>query len=418
MQDKFTPYQKLVIALLAITQFTVVLDFMVMAPLGDFLIKSLEITPAQFGFAVSAYAFAAGISGLLAAGIADQYDRKKLLLFFYGGFIIGTLCCALAPNYPVLLAARIVTGVFGGVIASIAMAIVADLFEFGQRGRVMGFLQTGFSVSQVLGIPAGLYVAHLWDWHAPFYMIVALSIVIALVIWRGMRPVDQHLGQHTERRALTHLLRTVSAPHYRLAFVTTALLSIGGFLLMPFSSAFLVNNVHVSQAQLPVVFMVTGCFTLVAMPFIGKLSDRVDKFRLFALGSFWAMVWMIVYTNLTPTPLWVVIAVNMLLFAGILSRMVPAMAIMSAVPALHDRGAFMSITASLQQIAGGIASAFAGLIIVQADEHSPLQHYPVLGYIGAGVVLLCVWLMSRIRRERRLLAEAREAARQPALENH
>jgi predicted MFS family arabinose efflux permease len=134
----FTGYQKFVIFLLAITLFTVVLDFMVMSPLGDFMMKSLNITTAQFGVAVSAYAFSAGISGMLTAGFADRFDRKRLLLFFYIGFAIGTLFCALAPNYPLLVAARILTGIFGGVIGSIAMAIVADLFPLQQRGKVIG----------------------------------------------------------------------------------------------------------------------------------------------------------------------------------------------------------------------------------------------------------------------------------------
>src|SRR6478736_1787224 len=125
---KFTSYQVLVIILLALTQFTVILDFMVMSPLGDMLMKSMELTTKQFGFAVSAYAFSAGISGLLTAGFADRFDRKKLLLFFYIGFIAGTLCCSLATTYPLLLAARIITGIFGGVIGSISMDIVADLF--------------------------------------------------------------------------------------------------------------------------------------------------------------------------------------------------------------------------------------------------------------------------------------------------
>lgn len=397
----FTGYQKFVIALLALTQFTIILDFMVMSPLGDLLIKSLNIKPAQFGVAVSAYAFSAGISGLMAAGFADKYDRKKLLLFFYAGFILGTLCCGLAPSYPFLVAARIITGIFGGVMGSISMAIVADLFDISRRGRVMGFLQTGFAASQVLGIPVGLFLANKMDWHAPFLMIVFLSLAIALAIWQGMKPVDAHLRLQTDRDPLKHLLHTFAKRNYRQAFLATALLSIGGFLLMPFGSAFLVNNVHISQEQLPLIFMVSGVAALIIMPLVGKLSDKVDKFKLFAAGSLWAMVWMIIYTNLTPVPIWAVMIVNVLLFAGIMSRMVPAMAIMSTVPGLPDRGAFMSVNSSLQQIAGGLAAALAGMIIVQKDKFSPLQHYPVLGYIGAGIVLLCIWLVYRVYRGQR-----------------
>ncbi|HNE27757.1 MAG: MFS transporter [Saprospiraceae bacterium] len=412
MHDKFSPYQRFVIALLALTQFTVVLDFMVMSPMGDILIKALDITPAQFGAAVSAYAFSAGISGLLAAGFADKYDRKRLLLFFYTGFILGTVFCGLAPNYPALVAARIFTGVFGGVISSIAMAIVADLFHISQRGRVMGIVQTGFAASQVLGIPIGLIIATHWGWHFTFLLIAGLGLAISIVMLQWMRPVDLHLKLQTEHNAVQHLLKTFSVKTYRQAFMTTALLGIGGFLLMPFGSAFLVNNVGISQEQLPLVFMSTGIFSLVAMPVMGKLSDKVDKFRLFTIGSLWAVIWMLVYTSLPVVPLWAVILVNILLFVGIMSRMVPAMAIMSSVPVMADRGAFMSINTSLQQIAGGIAASFAGLIVVQADKNSPIEHYPVLGVVGAVIVLICIWLMNRIRNSRRQI-EAVEKMPEP-----
>src|SRR5882757_10256001 len=172
----FTPYQAFVVFILTITQFTVILDFMIMSPLGDILMKSFSLKPAQFGIAVSAYAFSAGISGLLTAGFADRYDRKKLLLFFYTGFIAGTLLCGIANTYPLLVGARIITGLFGGVIGSISMAIVADLFDLQHRGRVMGFMQMGFGASQVLGIPIGLYLANLWGWHAPFLWVGVMAI--------------------------------------------------------------------------------------------------------------------------------------------------------------------------------------------------------------------------------------------------
>src|SRR5687768_5632222 len=174
-EKKFTRYHALVIILLALTQFTVVLDFMVMSPLGDMLMKSMSLTTSQFGFAVSAYAFSAGISGLLTAGFADRYDRKKLLLFFYTGFIAGTLLCGLANTYPLLLVARIITGLFGGVIGSISMAIITDLFPLEQRGRTMGFIQMGFGASQVLGIPVSLYLANHWGWQSPFLMVVGIA---------------------------------------------------------------------------------------------------------------------------------------------------------------------------------------------------------------------------------------------------
>ena len=400
----FTPYEKLVIALLALTQFSVVLDFMVMSPLGDFLMKAMEISPQKFGLAVSAYAFSAGLSGLLAAGFADSYDRKNLLLFFYVGFIVGTFLCGIAPTYQMLLAARIITGIFGGVIGSISLAIVTDLFDLSKRGRVMGFVQMGFGASQVLGIPIGLYLANIWGWHAPFLMIVGLASLTALLIFFKLLPVREHLSKIKERSAFRHLLHTMSVGDHQIAFGTTALLSIGGFLLMPFGSAFLVNNVHISPTQLPIIFMATGVFSLISMPLVGRLADKVDKFRLFAFGSVWAAFWMLVYTNLSVTPIWLVIIINILLFIGIVSRIVPSMALISAIPSAQDRGAFMSINSSLQQIAGGIAAAFAGLIVKQSATGSPLEHYNWLGYIGATIICACIFMMREVSRRNKAKA--------------
>ncbi len=392
----FTGYQKFAIFILALTMFTVVLDFMVMSPLGDILMKSLNLKPAHFGFAVSAYAFSAGISGLLTAGFADRYDRKKLLLFFYTGFIAGTLLCGIANTYPLLLGARIITGLFGGVIGSISMAIVADLFDLQHRGRVMGFMQMGFGASQVLGIPIGLYLANIWGWHAPFLWVAAMAIIIAILIVVRMHPLTKHLAVQQDRSALNHLLHTISKKDYRVGFTATALLSIGGFMMMPFGSAFAINNLHITQHQLPLLFMVAGISTLVVMPLIGKLSDRVDKFRIFAIASAWMIGMVLIYTNLSATPLITVIILNVLMMAGIMSRMIPSQALITGIPVVQDRGAFMSINSSLQQIAGGIAAAFAGMIVTQKDKFSPLEHYNTLGYIIVCITILSVYLLSRV----------------------
>jgi predicted MFS family arabinose efflux permease len=394
----FLPYQKLVIALIAITQFTVILDFMVISPLGDFLMKSMSLHPNQFGLVVSAYAFSAGISGLLTAGFADRFDRKNLLLFFYGGFIAGTLLCGFAHSYFLLLAARIITGLFGGVIGSISMAIVTDLFVIEQRGRVMGFMQMGFGASQVLGIPIGLYIANQWGWQAPFWMVAGIAIIVAVLIIIKLQPVNKHLTLQQDHSAFTHLLNTIAKRNYRIGFTATALLSIGGFMMMPFGSAFAINNLHVTPHQLPLLFMVAGIGSLFIMPLIGKLSDKIDKFKLFTIASVYMMVIVVAYTNLTAQPLWMIMIFNVLLMGGIFGRMIPATALTTAIPDMGDRGAFMSISASLQQIAGGIAAAVAGMIVVQKNKFSPLEHYNTLGYLIVLISTIAIWLLYRVSR--------------------
>ncbi len=395
---QFTGYQKFVMTALALTQFTVVLDFMVMSPLGDVLMKSMNLSTSQFGTAVSSYAFSAGISGILAAGFADKYDRKKLLLFFYIGFILGTLWCGVAHTYTMLVAARIVTGIFGGVIGSISMAIVADLYPIQERGRVMGIMQMGFGVAQVLGIPISLYLANIWHWQAPFLMIVGLATMVWLMIVIKMQPITEHLKHQNDKNPLLHLWHTVKNKHYRIGFTAMAILAIGGFMMMPWGSAFAVNNLKITPHQLPMLFMAAGISTLIIMPIVGKLSDKIDKYKIFFAASVWMIVMVLIYTNLTPVPFALVIALNILFMVGIMGRMIPAMALNTSLPQMQDRGAFMSISSSLQQISGGIGAWLSGLIIVQQTKTSPLEHYNTLGIVVSGLTLVTMWLMYRISR--------------------
>ncbi len=297
----FTPYQKLVVAILALLQFTIILDFMVLSPLGTILIKELSITPARFGWVVSAYAFSAGISGVLAAGFADKYDRKKLLVIFYIGFLIGTALCAMATDFHSLLIARIVTGLFAGVVGSASMAIVTDLFPIQMRGRVMGFIQMAFGGSQVLGIPIGLLLATRWGWHSTFWMVVAFGLVLGFVIVTYMKPVTEHLKLRSEKNPLEHLVHTISMKPYILGFLGTMLLATGGFMIMPFASTFTTNNLGIHQDALPQLYLITGICSLVVMPLIGKLSDKIDKYIVFCIGTALSMLMIGVYTNLGHT---------------------------------------------------------------------------------------------------------------------
>lgn len=406
---KFTSYQVIVIILLALTLFTVVLDFMVMNPLGDMLMKSMELTTSQFGFAVSAYAFSAGISGLLTAGFADRFDRKKLLLFFYVGFIAGTLFCGLATSYHLLIGARIITGLFGGVIGSVSMAIMADIFPLEQRGRATAFMQMAFGASQVLGIPISLYIANHWGWQSPFLMIVVLAVIIWLTIILKLQPVNKHLQIKNDKNPIMHLWHTIRLREYRIGFLSTALMSLGGFMMMPWGSAFAVNNLGVSYKELPILFMVGGVASLIIMPMVGKLSDRFDKFIIFTIAAVWMMIVVLIYTNLGYVPFWFIILMNILMMIGIMSRMVPAQALTTALPQMQDRGAFMSINSSLQQIAGGVAAAIGGMIVVQKTKTSPLQHYDTLGYVIVGIIIVNIIMVYRVSQ----VIKARQHAGKP-----
>jgi len=391
----FTRYQKFVAGLLAFLQFAVILDFMIMSPLGAVIMPALSITPRQFGLVVSAYAFSAGASGLLMAGFADRFDRKKLLLFFYTGFVLSTLWCGLAPNFEWLLAARIVTGIFGGVIGSVVLAIATDLFAPQLRGRVMGIIQTAFAASQVLGLPVGLYLSNHFSWHAPFVAMAAFGAVGGLVIAWRLQPVAEHLKLTQQKSAFKHLWHTVSEPRYLTAFATTALLSTGGFMLMPFSSAFTVNNLGISLTTLPTIYLITGLCTIFVGPMIGKAADAFGKLPVFMAGSALTIVMVLIYTHLQAVPFAVLVLVNVVMFAGIFSRMIPFQAMVSSVPDLTQRGSFNAISASTQQLSGGIASLVAGHIVAFGAD-GKLQNFDVVGYVVVGTTLVAAFLVTRV----------------------
>ncbi|RAW00072.1 MFS transporter [Pseudochryseolinea flava] len=403
----FSKYERFVIALIVLVQFTVIADFMVLAPLGMKLMPELNITTAQFGIVVAGYAVSAAISGLLAAGFADRFDRKKILLFFYSGFLIGTLLCGLANSFYFLLSARVVTGIFGGVVGSVVFAIVTDLFAPQVRGRVMGFAQMALGASQILAVPVGLMfgthedwkvAGYAMDWHMIFLILVVLGLFVLFMIVK-MEPVNAHLSIKTDRKPFDHLLKTLSNKQYVKAFAATTLLATGGFMLMPFGSLFTTINLGIAEELLPWLYLITGVFTMISGPFIGKLADTVGKYPVFCIGSLISATVVVIYANLGPTQLWVLIIINAIMFAGITSRMIASQALMSIIPNPADRGAFMAINSSMQYFAGGIAVSIAGLIVFQKTKTSPVENFDTLSYVVVVTMAITVVMMYFISKQ-------------------
>jgi predicted MFS family arabinose efflux permease len=286
---------------------------------------------------------------------------------------------------------------FGGVIGSVVLAIITDLFPLHLRGRVMGFVQTAFAASQVLGIPAGLFLSNRWSWHVAFGALVGLSIATIVVVLFVMKPVNDHLRLKQEKTAFRHLIATVAQPRYTLAFMVTTLLATGGFMLMPFGSAFTVHNLGIDIVHLPTVYLVSGLFSIFTGPLVGRASDAFGKFPTFVFGSAVSIVMVLIYTHLGQVSLMTVIVVNVLMFVGIFSRMIPSQALISAIPEPSQRGSFSAVSASLQQLSGGLGSVLAAAIIAQNPDGS-LRHFDRLGYIVVGTSLVSLIVMYFIQK--------------------
>jgi predicted MFS family arabinose efflux permease len=392
-----TSYQKFVVALLSFLQFTVILDFMILSPMAAILMPALKISPSQFGFVVSAYAFSAAISGLVTAIFADRFDRKNILLFFYTGFIFGTVLCGIADSYSFLLAARIVTGSFGGVIASITMAIVADLFPFERRGRVIGLVQTSFATTQIMGIPFVLWLSNRSGWHLPFQFIAGFSLIALASIAFKLKSIKTHITSASYRDVYS-ILRMFSNRSYLYAFLMMTLLSVGGFMFMPFLSAFNIRNLGISQNSLPIVYLASGISSIAAGILSGWASDSAGKFPVFLIGTIFSTITVAIYTNLSITSIFSTIIINSLLFVGISSKKVSGEALITSVPESTDRGWFMSVGSSVQQMSGGIGAIIAGSIVTERADGS-LENFGIVGLLVIAANLITLAMMYNMNRD-------------------
>ncbi|HLP94942.1 MAG TPA: MFS transporter [Saprospiraceae bacterium] len=389
--------ERLLLFALAAVNFTHIMDFMIMMPLGPQLMDLLQINPQQFSLAVSAYGITAGISSFIAAFFVDRFDRKSILLYAYIGFLVGTFSCAFAPNYELLVAARVLAGLFGGMIGAQVLAIVADTFSYERRAMAMGTLMTAFSLASVAGVPAGLWLAAKFSWHVPFLAIGLLGIAVLVIISFAVPPMNQHiLEKRPGQKPFQVLTDIFQTPNQMRALSFSIVLMLGHFIIIPFISPSLVGNAGFSQDHIFLIYFVGGLLTIFSAPLIGKLADRRGKYPIFVLFALLSLIPVWLLTNIWPVPLWVVLTIAGVFFIVINGRMIPTQALVSSVVHPQKRGGFMSINSSMQQLSTGLASMLGGAIVSKtADGH--ILHYNWVGYLSMVLILTSIWLAGRVK---------------------
>jgi predicted MFS family arabinose efflux permease len=381
---------------LAGIQFTHILDFMIMMPLGPQFTRIFSITDAQFGLLVSAYTFSAGASGLMAATYLDKFDRKKLLLSLYVLFGLATLACGLAPTYYSLMGARVLAGVFGGVLSALSQTIVADVIPFERRGRAMGIVMTSFSVATVAGVPIGLFLAAHFSWHAPFFGIAAVVGLLAIGASLTLPPLRDHLKGAGQTSAFENIRRVLADANHLKAFVFSGLLMFAGFTMIPFITLYLTANVGWRIDQVPYVYLCGGLVTLVTARWIGRLTDRRGKVAVFRLMAILVIVPMVITTLTAGLPIWAVLIVSTSFFACMSGRMIPGMAIVTSAANPGLRGTFMALNSAVQSGAMGLA-AFTGGHIISRDANNLVQHYWIAAVVGATASLAAIFMAGQLK---------------------
>lgn len=379
--------ERLLLLTLAAAMFTHIMDFMIMMPLGPQLMRIFDISPKAFSFLVASYTVTAGVSGFFAAFFIDRYDRKKTLLFVYAGFALGTLACAFAPTYGILLFTRSLAGAFGGILGALVLAIVADAVPLERRAQGIGVVMASFGVASVVGVPFGLFLASQSSWHAPFLLLGLLALINLTLIILFVPSLTTHLSGKGHLKPLEVLQQIFGQQNPRLGLTFSALLMLGHFTIIPFVAPYMVGNVGFSEAQLAYIYLVGGVCTLFFSPWVGRMADKYGRLKIFTIFGSLVIIPIVVITNLVPVPIWAALIVTAIFFIFSNGRMVPSTTMETAIIKPELRGSYMSIRSSVQQLTSGLASFIAGLIVTERPSifdanAKALVNYNYVGFIA------------------------------------
>ncbi len=389
--------EAILLLILASVQFTSIVDFMVVMPLGPKLEPELGIAHFQFGWIVASYTVSAGVAGLLGSSIMDRFGRKAAFLTLYAGFLLGTLFCGLAPGFHTLLLARVITGGFGGLLSGMALAIIADVFPEERRGRATGILMSAFAVASVVGVPAGLYLGNKLDWHVPFLTLAALGTPFFIAAYRFLPPLREHVHQGPHAHPVQQIIATFSESNHLRAFALVVSVMLGSFSVIPYISIYLVSHVGVNaESGLPWVFVTGGILTLIGAPMIGRLADHFGKLPVYRVVAMIAVVLIIVVTNLPRVPLFVAMSVVGAFMLSNAGRMVAALTMVTGSVERRLRGGFMSANSAVQHLASGAAALIGGYILGDTADKS-LHNFNRVGLVAVAATLISLWLASLVR---------------------
>lgn len=400
-----TKKERILIFLLAALNFTHILDFMIMMPLGNYLMPYFKINPQQFSMLVASYTIAASVSGFLAAFYIDSMDRKKSLLLAYAGFLISTLACGFAPSYAVLLIARLIAGVFGGLIGAQVISIISDLFVYERRGRAMGAVMSAFAIASIVGIPLALYLSNLISWHAPFIFIASLGFMLIPFLIKFLPKVNAHLepGQKVSLN-FVGFRKVISDRRQVMALFFTGFIMFGHFLVVPFINPYLEFNLGYSKTITPLIYLVGGIAAFFSANLLGRLSDKIGKLKVFRICLFISLPLVLFLTNLIALPYWIVLLLFAFWFTVSTGRGVTSQAMVSNVADPKFRGSFQNFNSSFQQAGTGLASIVAGLVVVE-KEGGRIGHYAWLGYISVIVLIIALVFAQLLFKAKRLSPE-------------
>lgn len=417
---QFNKNEIILIFLLACIQFTHIVDFMILMPLGPQITRLLDISNQQFGYLVSIYTFAAGVSGFLSSFFVDFFDRKKVLLLFFVGFTLGTIACGLVSTYYSFMFVRLLTGAFGGVLSSIVLSIVSDNFEYQRRGLAIGTVMGAFALASVFGVPFGLYLATQFEWQTPFLVLGSISAILLLFAFLFIPLQNRHLLEQQEKRDPLQTFKMIgSSLNQQMALILMFFLVMGQFSIIPFISMGYVYNAKLPESSLPLIYLFGGICSLFAGPTVGRLSDMFTKTKVFSVSLLISIIPIYLITNLGPSSQITILIISCSFFIVMSGRLVPAMALITSTAPPNKRAGFLSIVSATQQLSAAFAAIVAGYIMSMSSnqalalsEHqtaetlthhstagTPLDTYYLVGYLAIVASIITFALAQKVKPE-------------------
>ena len=387
--------EKVMLYALMALQFTVIVDFMIIMPLSAQLLDAFNISTVQFGILVSAYSLSASASALLASGLSDRFDRKSALLFCYAGLTIATLGCALSSSYEMLLMARVVAGIFGGVVGSLVLATIGDVIEPKRRGYAMGIVMLAFSLAAVMGVPLGLWVSAHFTWQTPFLVLTGICVVVFVICWFCLPSVKGYLNQPKQSMIQSYVSLLKVANHWW-GFFTTMLVMFGGFLVIPYIAPTLIANGGMLEKELPFLYLVGGAVTLLSRPMIAKLTDQYRHANVFAVLVIISFIPIILMSLTLKIPLAGHLFIAALFFIFVSGRFIPTSAMVTASCEPQFRGRVMAFNSAMQNLGSGMAALVGGMILVKAPS-GEILNYPWVGALSITVGLISIVVARKIK---------------------
>ena len=386
------------VILMALLNFTHILDFMIMMPLGNILMPKWHLNSSQFSVIVSSYSLAAFASSFAAIFFADKFDRKKLLLFAYLGFLVGTFGCVFAFDANSMIVARLITGIFGGMISAQVLSIIADIIPYERRGQAMGLLMGGFGLASVVGVPLGLFLANKYQWYSPFLVVAIMGSCLLPFLIRFVPNVNEHLLHPVPlKERIQSFIQIFKDKTQVTALSFSFVMILGHFIIIPLFNPYIVYNVGVPQNKTPLIYLFGGISSLITAQIVGKLADKYGKRQVFVTAAIISLFFILMLTNMPRIPVYMVLIIFSLWFSCTTGRTVPGQAMTSQAVTSKTRGSFMSLNSCMQSLATGFAGLISGWI-TYSDAQFAIHNYNYLGYLSVFLILVCIGLAFRLDR--------------------